>query len=61
MKEIVGHVHQEVTKFCFVSPRELSSQPITYPTVGAKINLPFPFLTQQEKRSRTDRAIGVPC
>ena len=30
-------------------------------TVGAKINFPFPFLTQQEKRSRTDRAVGVPC
>ena len=30
-------------------------------TVGAKINFPFPFLTQQEKCSRTDCAIGVPC
>ena len=27
---------------------------------SAKINFPFPFLTQQEKRSRTDRAVGVP-
>ena len=25
------------------------------------LNFPFPFLTHQEKRSRTDRAIGIPC
>ena len=30
-------------------------------TVGAKINFPFPSLTHQEKRSRTDCAVGVPC
>ena len=30
-------------------------------TVGAKINFPFPFLNQQEKCSRTDHTVGVPC
>ena len=29
--------------------------------VGAKINFPFLFLTHQEKRSRTNRTVGVPC
>ena len=30
-------------------------------TVGAKITFQLPFLTRQEKRSRMDHAIGVPC
>ena len=30
-------------------------------TVGAKITFQFPFLTRQEKRSRMDHAVGVPC
>ena len=25
------------------------------------LDFPFPFLTHQEKRSRTDRAVGIPC
>ena len=28
--------------------------------VGAKINFPFLFLTHQEKRTRTDRAVDIP-
>ena len=30
-------------------------------TVGAKIYFPFPFLTHQEKLSRTNCAVDVPC
>ena len=44
-----------------LTPLERAKQHIQVITVGAKINFPFPFLTQQEKRSRMDRAVGVPC
>ena len=56
----------EITTLChltyetFVIPVTVRSRVCNH-TVGAKINFPFPFLTDQDKGSRTDRAVGIPC